>query len=176
VKVEYRIVDGYGIVVTVEDQKDSMALREFADAVMSGAPLVLREVKYGGDAVYSLAVVATERAREFVAGYGPHGWGDRFTDEVTVGGVSLQLKHVLEVRPSDQAGGTAPPHGFVATVRLTSSTWGRDADGGHGGWSLPSGPTLVYHGEHASLGSGVTAVRKAYDRSMLLREGPKDES
>jgi hypothetical protein len=59
-------------------------------------------------------------------------------------------------------------------VRVTTSTWDRDADKGDGGWVRIDGPSTVYYGEHASLTAGVKAVRKAYDRARFLREGPED--
>lgn len=176
-KVEYDIIDGYALVVTGESESDCAALQEFAEAGLSGSPIDVRQVQYGageGSSVHSLAVVATERAQKFTAGFGPHGWGDRFSDEVTVGGVPYQLDHELVVRPSALSG-HGPLHGFVATVRVTVRSWDRGAVGHHGAWSLPRGATVVYHGEHASLGAGVRAARKAYDQSLTLREGPEDE-
>lgn len=176
-KVEYEIIDGYALVLTGESESDCAALQEFAEAGLSGSPIDIREVQYSADeggTVHSLAVVVTERAQKFTAGFGHHGWSDRFSDEMTVGGVPYQLDHELVVRPSALSG-HGPLHGFVATVRVTLRSWDRNGDNGHGAWSLPRGATVVYHGEHASLGAGVRAARKAYDRSLTLREGPKDE-
>jgi hypothetical protein len=176
-KVEYQsagLRTGPLLVVTGESTADTEALDEFARGARPSRQLRLTRSfnkDSGGDVdTLTLATDSGIGQEDLPDAYGPHGWSDRITDE-SAGSLVRQWEYTLDVRPSDPTSGVL--HGFIARVLVTTSEWNGDAKGG---WAVVDGPSLVYHGEHESLASGVSATRKAAKRAWILRDGPEDES
>jgi hypothetical protein len=180
VKVAYRIGNnGPQFEIISEGEGDSATLREFGqEALANGFQLRMEKVTWdeGDKAVQSITVETVpptpDTMGELPAGYSPRGWADRYVDQSQGG--TVQWDYELEVRSPMAPGHREPPHSFIARVRVTTSAWDRNAENGEGGWVRFDSPSITYYGEHSSLAAGVKAVRKAYDRARLLREGPED--
>lgn len=178
-RVKYQFENsGPALMISAEDASDSAALLEFTEAALPNYELRLNRVacEVVGEVAESVIIeTVPEPVEDLKVGYGPHGWGDLFTDESTHEPFR-QWRHELRVRPSAAPDHREPANSFIVRVTVTTSAWEDDADGGDGGWiQLGDGPpTTVYYGEHGSLARGIRAANKAYDRSMLLRNGPEE--
>lgn len=179
-RVAYQLGNnGPQLEITSESEGDSATLREFGQAAIDN-DFQLRMERVSWDtvdkAVQSITIETvpppSESMGTFPVGYSAHGWADRYADQSQSG--TVQWEYELEVRHPRAPGHREPPHSFIARMRVTTSTWDRDAEDGEGGWVRIDGPSFVYYGEHASLVAGVKAVQRAYDRARLLREGPEE--
>lgn len=153
-----------------ECEEDFATVRAFAEATLHSGPLELRMV--GNSLAIEATAAAPHRAREpLLVGFSMRGWADQLTDE-SQRGAPYQWEHGLEVRPA--ADPPEPPHSFIARAWVITYGLEKRAGSSQTDWVQLGDPVTVYYGEHASLKAGVAAVRKAYERSMLLRDGPKE--
>ena len=179
-RVSYRFGNnGQQLEIASDDERESGALREFAQAALThGSQLQLERVSWDVENKFVTSVVVEtvppppDPMGTYPVGYSVHGWSDRYVDQSQ--NSTVQWDYELEVRHPRAPGHREPPHSFIARMRVTTSAWDRDAENGDGGWVRIDGPSIVYYAEHPSLAAGVKAVRKAYDRARLLREGPED--
>jgi len=153
-----------------ETAEDAVAIRDISAAIVDCGGVV--QVKSDGDDSIAIELPRPEDGKLLV-GYWPNGWADEYTDENT-GEAPIQWHHWLEVRPADPARWRGPVHGFVARMLVTTSQWFKDGEK-PGEWRIINGPSVGYFGEHTSLAAGIAAVKRAYRRSLLLRDGPENK-